>query len=184
MAVSRGKGWSDSWYWAGEIWTQTGGDTRSFHGENEAPSDFLAFPETCHRGQLSAEGICRQKEKLFCQGEEESSHEKCLFLREKRWEPVAMLAEPSWPVAVRSPEGPGRVWIRGRLQMNPEGSQPSSTGLGRAGLWKISAVITMVFSLRRKTVLFNSNRHTEKRNDKNNDQKGGRPSIKKDGLIF
>lgn len=54
----------------------------------------LAFPETCHRGQLSTEGICRQKEKLFCQEEEKSSHKKCLFLREKRWEPL-LLAELS-----------------------------------------------------------------------------------------
>lgn len=106
---------------------------------------FLAFPETCHCGQLSTEGICRQKEKLFCQEEEKSSHKKRLFLREKRWEPVVLLAEPSWPVTVRSPEGPGRVWIRDCLQMNPEGSQPSSTGYGRASLWKISAIITMVF---------------------------------------
>lgn len=40
MAVSRGEGWSDSWHLAGEIWTRGGGDTRSFHGENEAASDF------------------------------------------------------------------------------------------------------------------------------------------------
>ena len=53
---------------------------------------FLAFPETCHRGQLSTEGICRQKEKLFCQEEEKSSHKKRLFLCEKRWEPVVLLA--------------------------------------------------------------------------------------------
>lgn len=38
------------------------------------------FPETSHHCQLSAEGICRKKEKLLCQEEEKSGHKKRLFL--------------------------------------------------------------------------------------------------------
>lgn len=41
---------------------------------------FLVVTETSYYRQLSTEGICRQKEKLLCQEEEESSHKKYLFL--------------------------------------------------------------------------------------------------------
>lgn len=51
-----------------------------------------AFPEPSHRGQLSTEGVRRQKETLLCQEEEETGHEKRVFLRQERLETVALLA--------------------------------------------------------------------------------------------
>lgn len=131
----------------------------------------LAFPETCHCGQLSTEGICRQKENCFakrkkkvairnvsfCVGEKGGNHS---FRWQSRLDPDREVSRKAWEGLNPGPsaeEPRGQPALLHRLQLSQAMENLSYNYNG--------------VSLHRKTVLFHSDRHTEKSNDKNNDQK-------------